>query len=108
MIYITIQASEKYSADMSYVPPQPVPRAPSRPAVCVPPHQHEVVRVGQNELCVVSVHRHARLVVEPTHVAQSHIGHPIPETMKCIVKLGILLPPASMISAKNIEPLLIR
>ena len=87
------------------VPPQPVPRAPSRPAVCVPPHQHEVVRVGQNELCVVRVHGHARLVVEPTHVAQSHVGHPIPETTYYII--GILLPPASMISAKNIKPLLI-
>ena len=61
------------------VPPQPIPVAGPRPPWRVPSHQHEVVRVRPHEPHLVAVHRHVGLMMEPTHVAQPHVGDPSPE-----------------------------
>ena len=62
------------------VPPQPVPLAGPLPPRRVSPHQHEVVGVRPHKPRLVGVHRHVGLVVETTHVAQSHVGDPIPKS----------------------------
>ena len=69
----------QFHSKVLVVPSQPVPVAGPLPSWCVPSNQHEVVGIRPHKPHLVAVHWHARLMVESTHVAQSHVGHPTPK-----------------------------
>ena len=69
----------RHNPQICIVPPEPVARACARPVWSVSSDQHEVVRVSPHEPHVECLVRCVRLMVESTHVVQSHVSNISPE-----------------------------